>query len=158
LEVAARHADGSPSYTVYRVSNNDSLPYQSLSGVSVDGPLELVGFRLLGTEFHPDAIAELWAVWQVKETSARPLSLMAHLVGPDGVPAAVGDGLGVGLDQWRTGDVIVQRHRFVIPNVSGDFDVQVGAYWLDTMERWLILHGDRQNDHLVLGTMTVLPR
>ena len=68
----------------------------------------------------------------------RPLSLMAHLLGSDGIPITVGDGLGVPIDQWRPGDVIVQRHRLQVPEETpgGEYMLQAGAYWLDTMERW----------------------
>jgi hypothetical protein len=63
---------------------------------------------------------------------------MLHLVGVDSVPMAVGDGLGVPIDQWRAGDVLVQRHRLLIPEgaLPGNYQLQTGAYWLDTMERW----------------------
>jgi hypothetical protein len=83
----------------------------------------------------------------------RPLSLMAHLVGQDSVPLVVADGLGVPIDQWRTGDVIVQRHQFDLPDAASrdDLVIHIGAYWLDTMERWPVQRADGAlDDHLRL--------
>lgn len=155
LELAARHADGTPFYALYTVDRAD-LPYQALDDVSVEGPLALLGFRLEESAFQAGSIAELWTVWQVVETPARPLSLMAHLAGADGVPVAVGDGLGFPVEQWQAGDVIVQRHRLAVPEGEAELSVLVGAYWLDTMERWPIRHGDgAPGDHLNLARVQV---
>jgi hypothetical protein len=84
---------------------------------------------------------------------------MAHLLGPDGVPVAVGDGLGVPVEGWQPGDIIVQRHRLSVPEDAppGEYRLQTGAYWLDTMERWSLRdeYGNL-NDRLVLTTVEVL--
>jgi hypothetical protein len=62
---------------------------------------------------------------------------MLHLTGEDGVPIAVGDGLGVPVDQWQVDDVIVQRHRLVIPQDTSPAAYRLigGAYWLDGVMR-----------------------
>jgi len=156
LEVAARRADGTPFSSVYRLPAGAALPYQALDGVSVEGPLTLLGFRLEEGTLQPGSVAGLWTVWQVQETPGRPLSLMAHLAGADGMPVAVGDGLGFPVEQWQAGDVIVQRHQLTVPQAEGDLAVLVGAYWLDTMERWPIRQGDGPaGDHLRLTTVRV---
>ena len=69
------------------------------------------------------------------------MSLMLHLVGPGGEPLVVGDGLGVPLESWEVGDVIVQRHRLALPPdaPTGDYETYTGAYWLDTLERLPVL-------------------
>jgi hypothetical protein len=128
-------------------------------GVTLDGPLAFLGHQADTTAVHPGDVVELWAFWQVNEIPARPLSLMAHLVGPDGVPVAVGDGLGLSVDQWRAGDLIVQRHRLPLPEgtAAGEYRLQTGAYWLDTMERWPVHLGDGSvSDHLDAGEVVVL--
>ena len=101
---------------------------------------------------------ELWTFWQVKAIPSRPLSLMAHLVRPDGTLIAVGDGLGVPIDQWRPGDVIVQRHRLSVPPEAppGRYSIEVGAYWLDTLERWPTRDENGSNDRLLLTWVEVL--
>jgi hypothetical protein len=156
LEVRARHADSTPFYDAYR--SEDVLVAEHPMDVALDGPLDFLGYRLNGYGYYPGDTIELWTFWRVKDVPARPLSLMMHLVGLDGVPAAVGDGLGVPIEQWQVGDVIVQRSRFpVTEQMAGAYQLRVGAYWLDTMERWKVQ--DRQgaaSDHIVLSGVVVL--
>ena len=110
-----------------------------------------------------EAVELLWTAWQVQAVTERPLSLMAHLVGPDGAPSggpvAVADGLGVPVQVWQPGDIIVQRHRFTVPASvpSGEYQLQVGAYWLDTMERWTFqLEDGSTRDTLLLDKVIII--
>jgi len=73
--------------------------------------------------------------WQVAGTPDRLLSLMAHLLDAHGVPVAVADGLGVPIEGWQPGDIVVQHHLFSAP-AGGPYYVELGAYWLDTLARW----------------------
>ncbi len=156
LEAAARYADGRPFYTVYRVAG--TLAPEQTANVSVDGPLDFLGYRVNGYGYYPGDAIELWTFWRVKEIPARPLSLMAHLTGADGVPIAVGDGLGVPIEQWQVGDVIVQRSRFPVTEaMQGDYQLRTGAYWLDTMERWPVRDkAGNGSDHMALTGVVVL--
>ena len=139
----------------------------------LEGPLDFLGYRLL--EVRPEVVAvETW--WQVTEehiSQTRPLSIMAHLVRDDGHPIGVADGLGVPVEVWQEGDVLVQYHRFPltpdlwgsdegpVPSVAevpvpsiaeGKAWLQTGVYWLDTMERQGITgHGQDTGDHILLG-------
>ena len=63
-------------------------------------------------------------------SAAAPLSLQAHLNGPDGT-VEVADGLGFTSDQWRPGDWFIQRHLFATP---GD-TLNTGLYNYATLER-----------------------
>jgi len=66
----------------------------------------------------------------------RPVSIMAHLVDGDGRAIGVADGLGVPMESWREGDVLVQVHRFSLTeDEGGDCWLRTGVYWLDTLER-----------------------
>ncbi len=99
---------------------------------------------------------ETW--WQVNSLPERPLSIMMHLAEPGGAPIAVGDGLGVPIESWKVGDVIVQRHLLTLPadTPPGEYIPTTGVYWLDTMERWLIERGGKTiSDQLVLPAMLV---
>lgn len=160
LDLSARHADGSASYRVYRVGRPE-LDLSSVPGdVLIDGPLRFLGFRVDGDA--PDlqqGTVHLSTAWEVIEVPARPLSLMAHLVGPDGVPVAVADGLGVPIEQWLPGDIILQRHVLEVPVDAppGEYSLVTGAYWLDTMERWSIrVSGGDPLDQLPLTEITIL--
>jgi len=93
---------------------------------------------------RPGETIEVLTYWRVLARPARPLSLMLHLTGAGEVPAAVGDGLGVPVDQWQPGDIIVQRHILKIPELveSDSLRLYSGAYWLDTMTRLTTMHGE----------------
>jgi hypothetical protein len=156
LEMTARHPDGSPFYALYRVQGTSPRPALPLA--TVDGPLIYWGYQQQAQVAHAGKTAELlWTWWQVREVPNRPLSLMAHLVGPDGVPIAVADGLGVPIEQWRPGDVIVQRHHFLIPDDAppGEHTLQIGAYWLDTLERWTVWGEGGRGDQVRVGGVEI---
>jgi hypothetical protein len=105
---------------------------------------------------HPGDTVEIETCWQVTAlprnpasgNSARPLSLMLHLAGPAGAPVIVGDGLGVPIESWQVGDVIVQRHQLQVPAdaPAGEYALYSGAYWLDTLERWPV-QDEQGNTH-----------
>ena len=101
----------------------------------------------------------LWTFWEVEDVPNRPLSLMAHLVEPDGVLVAEDDGMGVPIEYWQEGDVVVQRHSLKVPAeaVEGGYLLQTGAYWLDTMERWAVCDRDGvPSDQIILTTVSVV--
>lgn len=139
LDVAARRADGRPLYNVYRL---ETVPTPDCPlPAPLNGPLEFLGYSLSRPAGKGDGAVDLRTFWRVKKTPVRPLSLMGHLLGPDETPIAVADGMGFPVDQWRPGDVIVQRHRLPIPADAppGKYTLATGAYWLDTMERWEVM-------------------
>jgi len=112
-----------------------------LSGpVRLDGPLIFVGMAA-----YPEGNSlevETW--WQVTTGPiTRPLSIMAHLLTPNGEALSVADGLGVSPLALAVGDLVVQRHRFPTP-LQAELWLRTGAYWLDTMERWPV--GDVPGD------------
>jgi hypothetical protein len=81
---------------------------------------------------------ETW--WQVTDGPiTRPFSVMAHLLGPDGVVLGTADGLGVSPLVLAPGDVVVQRHRFSRSEAGGALWLRTGVYWLDTMARWPVV-------------------
>jgi hypothetical protein len=138
LDVLARQADGRPLYNLYRLETTPA-PEHPLAA-TLDGPLDFVGYSIFRIPAPPDVGVEMWTFWRVKERPARPLSLMGHLLGPDGVPVAVADGMGFPPEFWQPGDLILQRHRFSVPEKAllGEYTPATGAYWLDTMERWRV--------------------
>lgn len=108
--------------------------------VTTSGPLDFLGYQVVESSIRTGEPAELRTFWRVNQVPDRLLSLMVHLVGPDGTTVAVGDGLGVTAEQWQPGDIISQRHLFSIPvdSPAGEYWLRMGAYWLDTLERWQI--------------------
>ena len=135
--LTARRPDSTAAYAVYRLGGTPA-PENLVPIPSSDGPLRFLGYQIEQREAAPGESVTLRTFWEVEARAERPLSLMAHVVGSDGVPVAVGDGLGVPIDQWQVGDVLVQNHPLAIAptTASGPYVVTTGAYWLETMERW----------------------
>lgn len=143
------------SFTVYRL---DAMPDLDVKEKARLGSLAFLGFALDRAQVAPGQTVMLTTYWRVAEGAGRPASLMAHLVAPDGRVIANGDGLGVPVENWQPGDVIVQHHRLAIPSDAspGQYQVLAGAYWLDTMERWSVLSGGTPGaDTLTLSPVTV---
>jgi hypothetical protein len=146
-----------------RVAFSDLSPSQVVAArpiitapVRLEGPLTFLGYRLRGV--RPEAVVlETW--WQVNELQRRPLSIMAHLVDSEGRPIAVADGLGVPVEVWQVGDVVVQYHDFrLTSDLEGQvYWVQTGVYWLDTLERQTVIGpGQDTGDHLLLGEIRLM--
>ncbi len=146
-----------PAARIYRqLARDQALPANSLTGIEGNAPLEFLGYELDALRIKPGQSVALSTFWRVRDVPGRPLSLMAHLLGPDGSTVVVGDGLGFPIEQWRPGDGIVQQHILAVPADAppGTYTVVTGAYWLDTMERWPV-NGDET--HIVVATISVDP-
>jgi hypothetical protein len=104
--------------------------------------------------------------WRIQQHPQQPFSLMAHLLDENGTPLAVGDGLGVSVDQLEPGDTLIQRHVFAIPPEAapGTYWIQVGAYTYPDVERLPIMPDAGQTlslssatlDRLIVGQIEVV--
>jgi hypothetical protein len=129
-----------PSLSEARSASAD-VPPTALAGapvqsapVSMNGPLEFLGINT----YREQETLEVETWWQVTEEQiVRPLSIMAHLLDADGSVLGVADGLGISPLDLTSGDVIVQRHRFPLPDDT-EVWLRTGAYWLDSGERWAV--------------------
>jgi hypothetical protein len=85
------------------------------------------------------------------------LSIMAHALGPDGHAWAVGDGLGVPIESWQIGDVIVQRHALAVPEAAprGTYWLQTGVYWIDDGKRWQAQDARASGDRVLLTALKI---
>lgn len=155
-----------PHFTVYRLEA--SPDFSGLSRPDVDaqgaevriGPLVSLGYTLDRTRVAPGQSAVLTTYWQVAAGMGRPASLMAHLDAPDGRVIANGDGLGMPVENWQPGDVIVQRHTLAIPHGTppGTYQVRTGVYTLDDLSRFDVTRGGVSvGDRLLLATLEVKP-
>jgi hypothetical protein len=148
----------SPAFAIYEYEQSAGPLEASCSAapVAMDGPLSFRGYAAKSSA-RPGDTVEVETCWQVTGLPQRPLSLMLHLVAPDG-KRIVADGLGVPIEQWQVGDIIVQRHSIKIsPDApAGNYQLLTGAYWLDTLERWPILSSSQPGtDTLTLSPITV---
>ncbi|MDW8068689.1 MAG: glycosyltransferase family 39 protein [Anaerolineae bacterium] len=154
LDVPTRRADGRPLYNLYRLET--ALTSEHPLTATLDGPLDFVGYSVFRAP-SPKTV-EVWTFWRVKEAPTRPLSLMGHLLGPDGIPVAGADGMGFPPEFWEPDDLIIQRHRLSIPADARQetYTLATGAYWLDTMERWRVsIEGEPAGDRILLPAITV---
>jgi hypothetical protein len=128
----------SPAFAIYQQATASVDSICTAAAQELDGPLNFMGFRA-STLARPGSSIEVETCWRVTTRPERPLSLMLHLVSPDG-SHRVADGLGVPVDQWEVGDIIVQRHRIELPAGAprGQYQLLAGAYWLDTLQRWSV--------------------
>ncbi|MGC9468134.1 MAG: phospholipid carrier-dependent glycosyltransferase [Anaerolineae bacterium] len=172
--VALRDQEGHTVSRAFRVDRSSVMPANPADGHRIEGPLSFVGHSAFITtegknvatstagdiadHVRPGSHIRVQTYWEVTSVPARPLSLMAHLVSGGGDTVAVGDGLGFPIEQWQIGDLIVQDHVLTVPETLApgtELTVQIGAYWLDTMERWPV-DGDSQS--LPVATLTVSVR
>jgi 4-amino-4-deoxy-L-arabinose transferase-like glycosyltransferase len=134
LSYVQRTAGEQPPFSIWKWPGSSIvLPTKvGTQEVELGGMLVFLGYQAPPAARSGDNV-DVLTYWRVVSLPDRPLSLMLHLGHNDGVPLAVGDGLGVPIDQWQPGDVIVQRHRLAIPPdaVAGTYSLRTGAYWLD---------------------------
>jgi hypothetical protein len=132
-----------PPFAIYEAQSPSLAPAIPVSSTIRVGGLTFLGHSVV--EPLADNSAEVWTYWQVVgPLPDRPLSLMLHLVISGSDQVVVGDGLGVPVENWRIGDVIVQRHTLSLPmghemaslSDHASYEMYTGAYWLDTLERW----------------------
>ncbi|MBN1889212.1 MAG: glycosyltransferase family 39 protein [Thermoflexales bacterium] len=141
------------------VAPSDMALAQALSTAPLDLPLNfeagltLLNYTLDRSTLRPGETVYLETTWRVERVPSRLLSLMAHVLGPEGQAAAVGDGLGVPIESWRAGDVFIQRHSLTLPQDTppGTYLVQTGVYWLDDGKRWAVQDSRTSGDRVLLA-------
>jgi hypothetical protein len=148
-----------PPFVIYEVTSLPAEPAHPSPMPLQVGDLTFLGHTVQDqTSEDGNRSIEVWTYWRVDGLPERPLSLMLHLIGPGGAPTAVGDGLGVPVENWQVGDVLVQRHRLDVPSEAptGDYALFTGAYWLDTLERWPVVQGEQNvGDQIALPPLRV---
>lgn len=136
--------DGKLLFTVYRWEAQESLAAHltSIRGTQlsahVGDVLKLLGYEVKwADDRQPQAAVGLTTYWRVLAQPERPLSLMAHLVDQDNQVVAVGDALGVPVEGWAPGDIIIQEHRLGLDSTTDleGCQVELGAYWLPAVKR-----------------------
>lgn len=161
----ARFPDGSPRYRAWLVSGPPEAPASTVESPAIDLPLSIGGYiDLLGYQVNTEQIATgetllLTVWWQVREPPPPPVSILAHFDAPDGFLILAGDALGVALEDWQSGMVIIQQHRFTIEGgvQPGEYKLAVGLYSLATGERFPVLLPDGGTvDQIMLRAVEVI--
>jgi hypothetical protein len=128
--------------------------------VTYEGGLTLLGYALDRPAAKPGETIDLEVTWRIDKTQERLLSLMAHVLGPDGRAIAVGDGLGVPIENWQPGDVFVQRHTLALPKdvPPSQYWIQTGVYGLEDGKRWPVQDARAAGDRVLLVELQVRPQ
>jgi hypothetical protein len=119
--------------------------------------LSFLGYDAPPLRAGETGIVQTW--WRIEERPTQLLSLMAHVLHPEGPVIAVGDGLGVSVDHWLPGSLLIQRHSLTIPagTPPGLYSLHTGVYTYPEMERLPILTpGHPPNDHIVAGDLEII--
>jgi hypothetical protein len=148
-----------------RVAPGDWLPQRAADeGAVLSPPIDLGGdLTFLGIVVEEDGTQAdqryvVQTAWRVNRSPVQTFSVMAHLLGADGIPIAVADGLGVPTDQLQPGDIFLQRHTFEIPPEAppGTHWLQVGAYTLPDIVRLPVTHdGTVVGDRMIVDAVEV---
>ncbi len=137
LELTLRDEQGNITSTVYRVKR-PSLQREGTEP-ALEDTMTFLNYDVT-IPSHPRDALVLRTSWRIESQTERPLSIMAHLIAPEGEVVAVGDALDYPIEYWRPGDLITQTHKLEIPEeiTSAEYTLRTGVYWLDTMERWSV--------------------
>jgi len=102
--------------------------------VELDGVVAFLGISAPSVTSAGTTV-DVMTFWEIVTLPNRPISLKLHLSGDDGVPIAVGDGLGYPVGQWEPGDQLIQRHSLALDETMppGEYALSTGAYWLDNL-------------------------
>jgi hypothetical protein len=163
-DYVARHEDGSPRYQVWLVDTPPAPPPSTVEfpplalPLPIAGHLELNGYQVNAGQVAPGETLTVTIWWRVRDPPPPPVSFFAHLIAPDGSVAAIGDSLGMAVEDWQPGTVLIQQHAFHIGEElpDGSYALAVGLYTLDTLERFPVSQsGDRVVDRIVLRNVNV---
>jgi hypothetical protein len=160
--------DGKRLFTVYRWDSPTALQADlgalrttSALPARVGDVLTLLGYETDGSPAQDSGHGvRLRTYWRVLAQPSQPLSLMAHVVNSEGRSVAIGDALGVPVEGWASGDIIVQEHQLAVESETTlqNGQLQVGAYWWPGVERLPVFgeSGDRLADDVIsLGEIDV---
>lgn len=137
--------------------------------------IDLLGYALLDSdgrvveELQPGQSLSLDLYWRTESKLDHNYTVFVHLLGSAFNPATAGpvwaghdsqplDG-GYPTRQWFAGDTIIDRHELTLdPGCPpGEYELEVGMYLLETMERLPAVDGQGQapGDRIVLGRFPV---
>ncbi|HEY89073.1 MAG TPA: phospholipid carrier-dependent glycosyltransferase [Thermoflexia bacterium] len=161
LSYEQHQAAALPPFQLYQLTTPPTTPRFTPEKTLHIGPLRFLGYQTtLPDKIQAGEILEINTYWQVQaEVSSRPLSIMLHLIGPEGAVVEVGDGLGYPPTTWQVGDVFIQRHQITLPagTSPGVYRANTGVYWLADLSRWLVReNGTEIGDHIPLTLPLVI--
>jgi hypothetical protein len=116
-------------------------------------------YQVVGGVPVPGAEVEVLTLWQVEESTDQEIVFFTHALDSSGELIAQQDLTGAPAWSWQPGDLIVQVHRFKLPDDTppGPLRLEVGAYTLPDMERlpFSDASGAPMGDTIVIGGFEV---
>jgi 4-amino-4-deoxy-L-arabinose transferase-like glycosyltransferase len=161
--------DGQVRYRVWHVEELPPPLASTIAFPEVALPLpiadhvDLLGYRVLNSQVRPGDTLYIQEWWRVRNPPPPPVSMFAHLITVDtsGLErtVAVGDALGVRVEDWRPSMVIIQQHGIPIAadTLAGDYWISLGLYSLQTNSPFPVTQtSDRVIDRIILQAVQVL--
>jgi hypothetical protein len=164
-DYSARTPDGLPSVNVWRSPRLPSAPANPIEFPAVRLPLpvaaqvDLLGYEASAGVIAPGDALQVTTWWRVRQPPTVPLVVSVVLLGPNDIPAARIDGLGVVSDTWQPGMIIVQQHSLALPDdlAEGPYRLTVALLSPLTGERLPVSRtGSRVIDRIVLRAVQVV--
>jgi hypothetical protein len=135
-----------PSFTSYHLQDRTSLErrLQRLETnitlpdgtpitlpVSFSGRLAFLGYEWVEKPSTPEGAVSLLTYWRVQTPPANRIKIFVHLLDDTRNLIAQHDGLASPPQGWASGDLIVQKHTFCLPDrlPSGQYPLEVGVYY-----------------------------
>jgi uncharacterized membrane protein len=172
--------DGNPvSFGQLTIAATQPLPPPSepamASPARFGGDIELLGYELVDATgkpvsvLHPGEPLTLDLYWRAGQKVSQDYTVFAHLVGQAFNPSTNGPvwaghdsqpaNGGYPTSQWFANQTVVDRHELMIDPAApeGEYELEVGLYLLQTMERLAVLdaNGQSLDNRVVLGHLPV---
>jgi hypothetical protein len=122
--------------------------------VVFDEAVALEGYQVwAGEHIVPGDVVTVITYWRTVRPASAAATTFLHVLNHDGAVVAGYDGFGAPPNRWIGDDVVVQVHRFILPNdlAPGIYPIELGWYERDTGVRWRVQDpGGGQIDRLLL--------
>lgn len=160
------------SYTVaYRVppGSDAAVEPQHPLAVNLDNKVRLLGYDLKAESYKPGQVIGLTLYWQALTPMEKDYTVFAHFLGSYN-PLTNGPLWG-GYDSrpgvgtypttvWEAGEIVIDEYGIPIQAEAplGEYQLEVGMYYLATMERLPVLDdsGAVRDDRILLGTLQLV--
>ncbi len=137
--------------------DNADLQPPNVAQFNFDNKMELRGYA---TERTGDTL-NVTLFWRASAAMARDYTVFVHLLDANGAVVAQHDGqpawqLPIPTSTWQPGEILRDSHAITLPAdlPSGEYQLRVGVYFWQTMERLPVLENDAAvGDSVVLGTV-----
>jgi 4-amino-4-deoxy-L-arabinose transferase-like glycosyltransferase len=137
-------------------------PQHELS-LSLDGQVSLWGYDLTVLGAEPGGTVRVVLYWRADQQMEKDYTVFVHLVDEEGAIWGQQDSEPEGgfyhTSFWDVGEMLTDAYQFTIDEEtpSGEYQVEVGMYLLDTGERLAVIGegGQTVDDKVVLGSIEV---